>query len=183
MVHGTVTCLRLERAWTPGDALPDEDQLLADNNSAPQLVSVALRMYDLCPHDCLPNIFTKKGNLRALYTPLSPLLWVSLIGVLAFGLLFCVIDRHRRLLRPDRSVLVQCQRYSLRDSRGLCSLFLRSLEMASGLPHLACDHDHKLFERKLSVVPRIVCVRLPLRGSCRPIPTQREVYPTRLCLQ
>ena len=40
----------------------------------------------------------------------------------------------------------------------------------------------KVSARVGSVNLPFLCVRLPLRGSCRPIPTQREVYPTRLCL-
>ena len=54
--------------YLPGDTVPDADQLLSDNKTPPQLIGVAFRMYDHCHGDPLPNIYTKKGNMRALHT-------------------------------------------------------------------------------------------------------------------
>ena len=48
--------------------MSDADQLVSDNDTPPKLIAVAFRMYDHCAKDPLPNIFTDKGNLRALHT-------------------------------------------------------------------------------------------------------------------
>jgi len=65
---GPASLLGPGTVYLPGQTVSDADQLVNDNDTPPKLIGVAFRMYDHCAKDPLPNIFTDKGNLRALHT-------------------------------------------------------------------------------------------------------------------